>query len=94
LNRSHPDSAQSLSGTKLKALQALDIDGLVVSCPECGIMFDAKQKDASATVGAKLNLPVIYYTQLLGLTMGVRCEKLGLHLNQSPVEELLKKINA
>jgi len=94
LTRSHPDSALSLSGTKLKVLQTLNIDGLVVSCPECGIMFDTKQKDASSTVGAKLNMPIVYYTQLLGLAMGISLERLGLHLNQSPVEELLKKIPA
>jgi len=92
LTRSHPDSALSLSGTKLKSLQALSIDGLVVSCPECGIMFDTKQKDASSTVGAKLALPVVYYTQLLGLAVGISTKRLGLHLNQSPVAELLKKI--
>ncbi len=91
---SHVDSALSLAGGKLKAVQALNVDGLVVSCPDCALMFDAKQKDAGATVGAKLGLPVIYYTQLLGLALGVDQQKLGLHLNQSPVEQLLSKVSA
>jgi heterodisulfide reductase subunit B len=58
------------------------------------MMFDARQKDAAATVGAKLNLPVLYYTQLLGLALGIEQEKLGLHLNQSPVDQLLAKVSA
>jgi len=91
---SHVDSALSLAGQKLKALQGLGVDGLVISCPDCGIMFDTKQKDASATVGAKLNLPVFYYTQLLGLALGLESEKLGLQLNQSPVDQLLSKVSA
>jgi len=90
---SHPDSALSLAGTKINALQNLVVDGLVVSCPDCGLMFDFKQKDAETTVGAKLSLPVVYYTQLLGLALDIEQEKLGLHLNQSPINQLLTKVS-
>ncbi|MGA3191465.1 MAG: CoB--CoM heterodisulfide reductase iron-sulfur subunit B family protein [Candidatus Bathyarchaeia archaeon] len=94
LMRSHPDSALSLAGSKLKAVQGLNVAGLVVSCPECQLMFDAKQKDAETTVGVKLNVPVVYYTQLLGLALGIGERKLGLHLNQSPAELLLTKVSS
>jgi heterodisulfide reductase subunit B len=90
----HVDSSLSLAGQKLRAVQALGVDGLVVSCPDCGMMFDAKQKDAATTVGAKLNLPVLYYTQLLGLALDIPQDRLGLQLNQSPVEQLLSKVSA
>jgi len=89
---SHPDSALSLAGTKMGAVQNLAVDGLVVSCPDCGLMFDSKQKDAATTIGAKLNLPVAYYTQLLGLALNIEPEKLGFRLNQSPVDKLLTKV--
>jgi heterodisulfide reductase subunit B len=93
LMRSHIDSALSLAGSKLKAVQSLSVDGMVVSCPDCQLMFDANQKQAGTTVGAKLNVPVVYFTQLLGLAMGIEEKKLGLQLNQSPVEEILAKIS-
>lgn len=92
LTYGHIDSALSLAGSKIKALQNLAVDGLVVSCPDCGIMFDSKQKEAATTMGAKLGLPVVYYTQLLGLALGIEQAKLGLHLNQSPVAQLLTKV--
>jgi heterodisulfide reductase subunit B len=92
LTRSHPDSALSLAGSKLKAVQSLPVDGMVVSCPDCQLMFDAKQKEAGTTVGAKLDIPVVYYTQLLGLALGIDEKKLGLDLNQSPVDQLQAKI--
>lgn len=92
LNRSHPDSALSLAGSKLKAVQSLNVGGMAVSCPDCQLMFDSRQKEAGTTVGAKLNVPVVYYTQLLGLALGIDQKKLGLHLNQSPAEELIAKI--
>ncbi|MDH7564120.1 MAG: CoB--CoM heterodisulfide reductase iron-sulfur subunit B family protein [Candidatus Bathyarchaeota archaeon] len=90
---SHVDTAFSLAGAKLRSLRELGVDGLVVSCPDCGLMYDFKQKDAAATVGVKLEIPVVYYTQLLGLALGIDQEKLGLHLNQSPVDRLLMKIS-
>jgi len=89
---SHLDSALSLSASKLKAVQSLGVDGLVVSCPDCGMMFDSKQTEAVTTAGAKISLPVVYYTQLLGLALDIEQNRLGLQLNQSPVDTLLAKI--
>jgi heterodisulfide reductase subunit B len=84
---SHESAALSLAGAKLKAVQSYGADGLVDTCPYCHIMYDARQKDAAATLGGKLSVPVVYYTQLLGLALGIKQEKLGLHLNSSFVPE-------
>ncbi|MCD6263383.1 CoB--CoM heterodisulfide reductase iron-sulfur subunit B family protein [Candidatus Bathyarchaeota archaeon] len=88
---SHPETAVSLSATKLRAIQGLGVDGLVDSCPACHMMFDARQETGARAIGCKLSLPVVYYTQLLGLAMGLDGRSLGLHLNQSPVEKLLER---
>ncbi len=87
---SHEDAALSLAGSKLKVVQSYGVDGFVDSCPYCHIMYDAKQKEAGATVGGKISLPVFYYTQLLGLALGIEKEQLGLHLNQSFNPETFK----
>jgi heterodisulfide reductase subunit B len=94
LMRSHIDSALSLAGTKLKAVQKLDVAGMVVSCPDCQLMFDSKQKDAGTTIGSKLNVPVVYFSQLLGIALGIDEKKLGINLNQSPAEDLLAVISS
>lgn len=80
---SHGDAALSLAGSKLKAVQGYGVDGFVDTCPYCHIMYDTRQKEAATTVGGKLSLSVLYYTQLLGLALEIEQEKLGLHLNQS-----------
>ena len=36
-----------------------------------------------------LDVPVFYYTQLLGYSLGISPEKLGLHLNISPARKAL-----
>lgn len=89
---SHPQAAFTFSGLKMKAVQDWRADALVVSCPSCQMMFDTRQKSAVATTGVKLSLPVLYYTQLLGVAMGIETERLGLHLNRSPIDALLQKI--
>ena len=88
---SHPDAAFTFTGLKLKVIQDLGANALGDSCPSCQNMFDMRQKSAAATTGAKLSVPIIYYTQLLGLAMGIPQEKLGLNLNRSQIDEFLQK---
>ena len=88
---SHPNAALTFTGLKLKAVQDWGADALAVACPSCQMMFDMRQKSAGATTGVKINLPVLYYTQLLGLAMNISTERLGLNLNRSPIDELLRK---
>ena len=51
-------------------------------------MFDSRQIKAGEIVAAKLDVPVLYLTQLLGIALGVPKEKLGFDLNLSPVDKL------
>ena len=85
------ESALTKTGQKLEAVQKHGFDGMTTMCPWGQRMFDAKQDSAGQTVGASLSVPVIYYIQLLGLAMGKEPEKLGLHLNKSPVDKLGSK---
>jgi len=83
----------SIAGEKLKAVRDHGFDGLFTTCPYCFKMFDGRQRAIGATIGDRsLEVPVFYYTQLLGLAMGVEPEKLGLELNMSPVDGIVKRI--
>ncbi len=88
LNANHPETALTKTGEKLKSVQNLNFDLFVDTCPWCHRQYDAKQKKAGETVAADLDMPVVYLTQLIGLSMGISNEKLGLNLNQSPVEKI------
>jgi len=83
-----PESALTKTGQKLKAIQEYGFSGLVDVCPWCHRMYDARQVKAGETVATKLEVPVFYLTQLLGLALGVKKEKLGLDLNLSPVDKI------
>lgn len=88
LNANLPESALTKTGQKLKSVQEQGFDAFVDVCPWCHRQYDAKQAKAGETVAAKLDVPVFYLTQLLGLAFGIPVEKLGLNLNQSSVEKI------
>ena len=83
-----PESALTKTGQKLQKVQEQGFDAFVDVCPWCHRQYDSKQVKASEIVAAKLEVPVLYLTQLLGLSFGVKQEKLGLDLNLSPVDKL------
>jgi heterodisulfide reductase subunit B len=65
---------------------------LCVACPYCHLQFDAVQKKIIAHRGMTHPLPSILYPQLLGLSLGIDREVLGLKMNQIPsggIEKLL-----
>ncbi|RLG40741.1 MAG: hypothetical protein DRO05_05650 [Thermoproteota archaeon] len=86
-----PEGTLSFAGAKLKSLAARGVDGLVTVCPACHLVFDKRQGAISRQMGIE-RIPVIYYPQLLGLAFGIEPEKLGIHLNSSPVEKILSRI--
>jgi len=83
-----PESALTKTGQKLQRIQEQAFDAVTTVCPWCHKMFDARQQKAGETVAAKLEVPVLYLTQLVGLAMGLDASKLGVQLNLSPVEKL------
>jgi heterodisulfide reductase subunit B len=83
-----PESALTKTGQKLAAVQNQGFDIFVDTCPWCHRMFDSKQKKAGDIVASKLNIPVVYLTQILGLSFGIDSKKLGLDLNLSPIEKI------
>lgn len=92
LNSNKPESALTKTGQKLQRVQEQGFDLFVDVCPWCHRQYDSKQVKAGETVTAKLDVPVFYLTQLLGIAFGIPKGKLGLDLNQSSVEKILKEV--
>jgi heterodisulfide reductase subunit B len=83
-----PETALTKTGQKLQALQEFNVSAVVDVCPWCHKMLDSRQAKAGETVAAKLDIPVVYLTQLLGIALGIDPTKLGFNLNLSPVHKL------
>ena len=79
----HKDSALTKAGEKLKAIKERHFDATAIVCPFGGRMLDSSQEKAGKTIGEKLEIPVFYLTQLIGLSMKKQTNNLGIHLNLS-----------
>ena len=64
----------------LAMAQAAGVDCIATACPLCQLNLDMRQKDIAAKRGRRYDLPVFYFTQLLGLAMG--CSESELSLEQ------------
>lgn len=83
----------TIAGEKLQSVKRYGFDGLVTLCPFCFKVFDNRQRAIQTAMGDRsIEVPVFYYTQLLGLAMRLEPERLGLELNLSPVDTLVEKI--
>jgi len=87
-----PRDADLIRGEKLLAIKRRGFDAMITICPLCQHSYETRQRRISKLLKADVSIPVIYYTQLLGLALGMSPRDLGLHLNMSPTRRLLGKL--
>ena len=78
---------------KLDNVKAAGAQALVTVCPSCHMMYDFNQPRIERAFGSKIGIPVLHYTQLLGLAMGFAPEELGLNELRVKPAELLSQIH-
>jgi heterodisulfide reductase subunit B len=67
-------------------------DCIATACPLCQLNLDMRQRDIETQFGDRLGLPVFHFTQLLGLSLGLKPNELGLSsLIVDPMPLLRKK---
>ena len=69
-----------------------DANCIVTACPLCMTNVDMRQKKLGAKYGVKYDLPVFYYTELIGLAIGLSPDEVGLQHHFVDPKPLLKKI--
>jgi len=68
-----------LSYILLKEAQKRGADVVATACPLCQFNLECYQDEMSRQYREDLKLPVVYFTQLLGLALGISERQLGLH---------------
>lgn len=86
--------AQSMAYKKLHSLDRLNVNGLVVICPFCNVMFEGQQKTIAKKYGEKFKVPILFYPQLLGLAMGFSPDEMGFKLNRIKDKDMLKEMES
>lgn len=88
------DISARLSGRLLETAHAYGADAVVVACPLCHMNLDLRQNQASQAVHSVFNMPVLYFTQFMGLALGLSEESLGLDKLCVSPEGVIRKIGA
>jgi heterodisulfide reductase subunit B len=79
-----PEVGLTMVGSVLEACEGADC--IVTVCPMCHMNLDAYQDKVSRLLGRKVQIPVLYLPQLIGLALGLPEEKLGLRRHITPVK--------
>ncbi len=73
----------------LETAEACGADVIATECPTCHSGLEMHQKRAETVFGRKTKVNILYFTQLLGLALGLSQRKVGIHENLSDSRDLL-----
>jgi heterodisulfide reductase subunit B len=88
---SDSDTSTKLVLNILRAAEAAGADVIATECPTCHSGLEMHQVRAEKVLGVKTKVKMLYFTQLLGVALGVSPRKLGVHENVSDGMAVLKR---
>lgn len=89
------DIVTRLSGRLLAAAVGIGADAVVTACPLCQMNLDLRQGQVNADNGTHFDIPVFYFTQLMGFALGLGESELGMgKLVTNPFKVLDKALEA
>jgi heterodisulfide reductase subunit B2 len=85
-----PGEVERLSGRVLAAAKRSGVDCIAVACPLCHANLDQRQGPIGAKLGRDVTIPVLYFTQLLGLAMGFPAKEMMLERHFADPRTMLR----
>jgi heterodisulfide reductase subunit B len=85
------EMGQLLSGKILSVAKHRGADCIATACPLCQVNLEAYQDKIGKAMGTDCDIPVLYFTQLMGCAFGLNSKDLALRDSLTPVEALLSE---
>jgi heterodisulfide reductase subunit B len=86
---SDSDTSTQLVLNLLQAAEESGAEVIATECPTCHSGLEMHQIRAETQFGIKTNVKILYFTQLLGLALGLSARKLAIHENVSDLLDYL-----
>ena len=83
-----------LTNDILSNAKACGANCVAVACPLCHANLDTRQPEVEKTYNVQYGMPILYFTQLIGLAMGLSATELALHKHIVSSDRLLQEIAA
>ena len=74
----------------LTTADASGADVIATECPTCHSGLEMHQSRADKVFGKKTKVKILYFTQLLGMALGLSSRQVGVHENFSDSAALLR----
>lgn len=97
LSVARTDIVAKLSANIISDAESRSADIIAVACPMCQSNLDMRRPTINEHLGKKSDIPILFITQIIGLSLGISPKKLGLerHLvNTDQVMNFVRTINA
>ena len=88
---SDSDTSTQLVLNILQAAEDAGAEVIATECPTCHSGLEMHQIRAETEFGIRTNVKILYFTQLLGLALGLSARKLGIHENVSDSIDFLEQ---
>lgn len=85
------DVALKLNNNLLQAAADNDADMIATACPLCEMNLEAYQDKINSKFGTNFNIPIVYFSHLVGIALGIAPEKMGLDKLVIPATKLTAK---
>ncbi len=86
------EKSMEMTKQKLDHIKEAKAHAMSLICPFCGVLYEDQQKALDLELEEKYGIPILYYTQLLGLALGFDKKELGLHRNRIKSDKMLELI--
>lgn len=84
--------AMEMNYATLRNLKEASVDCMVTTCPFCFFQFDMGQLQISEKYGERYEIPVLHYTDLLGLALEIEPRQLDILSHRISPEPMLAKL--
>lgn len=91
LSISETPVALHLTQKILRNAKEVGADAIIVACPLCHVNLDTRQAQIAAEFEGEYDIPILYFTQAMGLAFGLDANNLGLNKHLVSPLPLLKE---
>ena len=87
-----PDTAFELIRRLVSSADNYEADIMATLCPMCQMNLDAYQNETNQHFGTNFQMPIVFFTQLMGLAFGLEPKELGFGTELVSAKKALAKI--